>query len=148
MQVLAISVDHQRYYFARSFPPFFWLDESKMYTDSPLLARPGEVADVFSGRERGAVKALVPGPRPLSMTTSLFGPTPSQLPRAREWMRDYLVFVVPRPWTVWSRYLPENQRPGRTGLMTVIGVFMAIVSLGTLPLAVRSIAIGDEVTVV
>ncbi len=148
VQLLAISVDHQRYYFARSFPPFFWLDESKMYTDSPLLARPGEVGDVFSGRERGSVKALVPGPRPFSMTTSLFGPTPSQLPRAREWMREYLVFVVPRPWTLWSRYLPEDQRPGRTDLMSVIGLLVAIASLGTLALAVRSITKADEATVV
>lgn len=148
VQILAISVDHQRYYFARSFPPFFWLDESKMYTDSPLFARPREVADVFSGRERGAVKALVPGPRPLSMTGSLFGPTPSQLPRAREWMRDYLVFVVPRPWTLWSRYLTEEQRPGRTEAMTIIGVLVAMASLGALPMALRSIAKAEEVTAV
>jgi hypothetical protein len=147
-QLLAISVDHQRYYFARSFPPFFWLDESKMYTGSPLFARPREAADVFSGRERGAVKALVPGPRPLSMTGSLFGPTPSQLPRARAWMRDYLVFVVPRPWTLWSRYLPEDQRPGRTGLMTVIGLLAAAASLCALVPAVRGIAKADEVTAV
>jgi hypothetical protein len=148
VQLLAISVDHQRYYFARSFPPFFWLDESKMYTGSPLFARPREAADVFSGRERGAVKALVPGPRPLSMTGSLFGPTPSQLPRARAWMRDYLVFVVPRPWTLWSRYLPEDQRPGRTGLMTVIGLLAAAASLCALVPAVRGIAKADEVTAV
>jgi hypothetical protein len=132
VQLLAISVDHQRYYFARSFAPFFWLDESKMYTSSPLLARPREIADVFSGRERGAVKALVPGPRALSMTSSLFGPTPSQLVHGRAWMRDYLVFVVPRPWTIWSRFLAEDQRPGRTGLMTAIGILAAATSLAGL----------------
>jgi len=148
VQLLAISVDHQRYYFTRSFPPFFWLDESKMYTDSPLFARPREVAIVFGGRDRGAVKALVPGPRPNSMTGSLFGPTPSQLPRARQWMRDYLVFVVPRPWTLWSRYLSEDQRPGRTGLMTVIGLLVAMASLAVLPRVVRSIPAADEVTAV
>jgi len=134
VQLLAISVDHQRYYFARSFPPFFWLDESKMYTGSPLLARPREVVDVFSGRDRGAVKALVPGPRSLSMTSSLFGPTPSQLVHGRAWMRDYLVFVVPRPWTVWSRFLPDEQRPGRTALMTAIGLLVAAASLTALTL--------------
>jgi len=148
VQLLAISVDHQRYYFTRSFPPFFWLDESKMYTDSPLFARPREVATVFSGRDLGAVKALVPGPRPYSMTGSLFGPTPSQLPHARQWMREYLVFVVPRSWTLWSRYLPEDQRPGRTGLMTLIGLLVAGASLAALARAVRSIPDADEVTAV
>ena len=139
VQLLAIGVDHQRYYFARSFPPFFWLDESTMYSDSPLAARPGEIAEVFGGRERGAVKALVPGPRPFSMTSSIFGPTPSQLLHGREWMRDYLVFVVPRPWPLWSRYLADDQRPGRTGLMTAIGIFVAVASFAALVLVVRSI---------
>jgi hypothetical protein len=147
VQLLAISVDHQRYYFARSFPPFFWLDESKMYTGSPLFARPREVADVFSGRERGSVKALVPGPRPFSMTGSLFGPTPSQLPRGREWMREYLVFVTPRPWTLWSRYLSEDQRPGRTGLMTMLGLLAAVSSLSALTIVVRSMTGRDGVSV-
>ena len=63
-------------------------------------------------------------------------------------MREYLVFVVPRPWTLWSRYLPEDQRPGRTDLMSVIGLLVAIASLGTLALAVRSITKADEATVV
>jgi len=134
VQLLAISVDHQRYYFARGFAPFFWLDESKMYTSSPVFARPREIIDVFSGRERGAVKALVPGPRPLSMTSSIFGPTPAQLVHGRAWMRDYLVFVVPRPWTIWSRFLPEDQRPGRTGLMTALGILSALTSFTGLTL--------------
>jgi hypothetical protein len=63
-------------------------------------------------------------------------------------MRDYLVFVVPRPWTLWSRYLPEDQRPGRTGLMTVIGLLVAAASICALVPAVRGIANADEVTAV
>src|SRR5262249_15682045 len=43
VQLLAISVDHQRYYFERGYAPFFWTDQSVMYKGSPLLMRPGEL---------------------------------------------------------------------------------------------------------
>ncbi len=53
VQLLAISVDHQRYYLERSsYHPFFWVNESTMYTDSPLLARPGELIEIAGGRDR------------------------------------------------------------------------------------------------
>ena len=128
VQVLAISVDHQRYYFDRALEPFFWLDEARMYNDSPLFARPRELASVIGGRDLKHVRALVPGPRPLSMTSSIFGPPPSQLAMGHLWVRQYLVFVAPRPWTLWSRYLPPDQRPGNTGRMAWIATVIAIVS--------------------
>jgi len=132
VQLLAISVDHQRFYFERSLSPFFWVDESSMYKQSPLLARPSELIAVWQGRDLGHVRALVPGPRPFSMTSSVFGPGPARLPQAPDWMREYLVFLVPRPWPLWSRFLAADQRPGRTGLMTVIGSLIAMASFGTL----------------
>src|SRR5262249_20536914 len=128
IQLLAISVDHQRYYFERSLAPFFWTDESMMYKDSPIVARPRELIAILEGRDRARATWLVPGPRPLSMTSSIFGPPPDLLPKAPEWMRDYLVFLVPRPWTLWSRYVPRSQRPAATGLMTAIGVVTAMTS--------------------
>ena len=80
VQCLAISVDHQRYYFDRSLAPFFWLDESWMYRDSPLLARPRELASIVRGDDIEYALALVPAPRPFSMTSSIFGPRPTDLP--------------------------------------------------------------------
>jgi len=133
VQLLAISVDHQRYYFERSLEPFFWRDEAKMYTGSPLLARPGELAAVLSGRDLPLARAFVPSPRPLSMTSSIFGPPPNR--NAPEWMREYLVFLVPRPWPLWSRYLPKQYRPGPTRRMTVIGCVIAVASFGGLVIA-------------
>jgi hypothetical protein len=139
VQLLAISVDHQRYYFERSFLPFFWLDERAMYVDSPLLARPGEALAVFSGKDLDKVRALVPSPHPMSMTSSLYGPLPEMLLKGRgpEWLREYLVFVVPRPWTLWSRYLPPSLRPGRTDLMTIGGFAVALAGVGLLVLRFR-----------
>jgi hypothetical protein len=138
VQLLAISVDHQRYYFERSLSPFFWYDDSVMFKDSPLLARPSELLDVLKGRDLERVRALVPGPRPFSMTASIFGPPPDRLAKAPDWMREYLVFLVPRPWTLWSRFLPDDQRPGRTGVMTLLGCLAAIAAFGTLIGIVRS----------
>lgn len=132
VQLLAVSVDHQRYYVERGLEPFFWMDESTMYTDSPLAARPAELIAVLEGRGREHVRALVPGPRPISMTSTIFGPPLFLVSDTREWMHRYLVFLVPRPWTLWSRFLPDAQRPGPTSAMAVSGSAIAMASFGAL----------------
>jgi hypothetical protein len=132
VQLLAISVDHQRYYVERSLLPFFWVDETTMYRDSPLLARPRELTSVLAGEYRAEARGLVPGPLPYSMTSALFGPAFDLRPYTREWMRRYLVFLVPRPWTFWAPLLPRDRRPGPTGLMTAVGAVVALAAFGTL----------------
>jgi hypothetical protein len=141
VQLLATSVDHQRYYFERSLMPFFWLDESKMYLDSPLFARPSELVAILQRRDVAGAKALVPGPRPLSMTSSIFGPG-VQLLKPPQWMRQYLVFLVPRPWPLWSRYIGPELRPGATGVMTAIGSVIALVSFGCLFVLTGTASVG------
>lgn len=128
VQVLAISVDHHRFYYERSLSSFFWTDESIMYKQSPLFSRPFELIEIIEGRDLAGVRALTPAIRPMSMTSSTFAPPEEDVGRIPEWMREYLVFVVPRPWTLWSRYLPEELRPGPTGLMTSIGAAVAALS--------------------
>jgi hypothetical protein len=132
VQLLAVSVDHQRFYLERSFEPFFWIDESAMYKTSALLARPAELVAVLERRDVDRARALVPGPNPASMTSVIFGPPVQTLPQAPEWMRHYLVFLVPRPWVFWSRLLPEVQRPGSTGMMAGIGIIVALGSFAAL----------------
>jgi hypothetical protein len=75
------------------------------------------------------------------MTSSIFGPGPGQ--PVPEWMRHYLVFLVPRPWTLWGWYLPTYERPGPIGLMTMTGAVVALASFGALFALVR----GDPSTV-
>jgi hypothetical protein len=134
VQLLGIAVDHQRYYFERALGAYFWVDERTMYTDSPLLARPSEVAAVFDDPARAEVRALVPGPLPLSMTSPIFGPAFELAPHSADWMRRYLVFYAPRPWTLWSRRVPEHQRPGPTGLMTIAAALVAVAAFAALAL--------------
>jgi hypothetical protein len=137
VQLLAISVDHQRYYFARSYYPFFWVNESTMYRDSPLLSRPRELVEVLSGRDLDKVRYYVPSERLFSMTSSSYGPPLAARQNVPAWMRQFLVFVVPRPWTIWSFYLPPSQRPGRTDVMTVAGLLAALASFTLLWWIVR-----------
>ena len=138
VQLLAISVDHQRYYFERSLPPFFWVDERSMYTDSPLFARPGELMAVLRHEDLDKVRALVPARDPMSMTSSLFGPSGDRRNDIPTWMREYLVFLVPRPWPLWSRYLPPHLRPGRTDLMTIAGACVALAAFSLLAFRLRT----------
>jgi hypothetical protein len=138
VQLLGISVDHQRYYVERRMTAYFWVDESTMYTDSPLLARPFELISVFDGRDRAGARALVPGPLPLSMTSAMFGPSLDLLPNADEWMHLYLVFLVPRPWTLWSPLLPEHQRPAPTDALATAGGLIALASFASLAVLLQS----------
>jgi len=144
VQLLALSVDHQRYYFERSFEPYFWLDERTMYRDSPLLARPGELLAVIRGDDLDGVRALVPSHHPMSMTSVVFGPPEAQLPEAPRWMRQYLLFLVPRPWPLWSRYLPEEMRPVPAALLTRVGLIGAIAAFGLLAVRLRGGRPEDE----
>lgn len=137
VQLLAISVDHQRYYLERSYYPFFWVNESTMYTDSPLLARPGELIEIAGGRDLAKVRYYVPSERFFSMTSSTYGPPLAARRNVPEWMRQFLVFVVPRPWPIWSQFLPPSDRPGPTGTMTAIGALTAAVAFALLWWLVR-----------
>jgi hypothetical protein len=127
VQILAISVDHQRFYMQRSFAPFFWVDETQMYRHSALFARPGELLAIVQRRDVDQTTALVPGPLPFSMTSTIWGP-PS-LKGAPQWMRQYLVFFVPRPWPLWSLYLSPKYRPGPTNQFALLGLATAVVAL-------------------
>lgn len=138
VQLLALSVDHQRYYVERGYKPFFWVDNSTMWRDSPVFARPGELIEILANADLAKVKALVPGPRPFSMTSAIFGPpgaelTPSYAPR---WLRTFLVFVVPRPWTVWGLILPPELRPVAP-LFGAAGFVVALLSFAALGLRLR-----------
>lgn len=103
-----------------------------MYTDSALFARPGELFAIARGQDLAGVTALVPGPQPRPITAAIYGPPMELRPSSPQWMRDYLVFFVPRPWTLWSLYLPDEQRPGRTGLITFVALLVGAISFGAL----------------
>jgi hypothetical protein len=110
VQILAISVDHQRFYFEQGYPPYFWLDQSQMYRRSALLSRPAECYDMIV--TDGAARARYFAPTPSgAFTDAVWGPATADLARGKQWVREYLVFMTWRPWPFWIRWIPEHQRP-------------------------------------
>ena len=110
VQLLAIGVDHQRYFFERSLPPFFWLEDWSYFRGSALLARPAELVDVLDGDEGLPGRRFSPTPYAGSTTYAMFGPNASNT-GSDEWMRAFRVFYLPRPWPLWMSALEPDRRP-------------------------------------
>ncbi len=111
VQVLAISVEHHRFFFERGIQTLFWEDPSAYFRHSALFARPKELVSLADGPPASArwfTTVRVPG----YTTYSVLGPPPA-LPRERtpEWTRQFQVFYLPRPWPLWMWTLDAAQRP-------------------------------------
>lgn len=109
VQLMAVSLDHQRFYFERNLPPEFWAHEAWFYfKDSQLLARPSELAETLrTGVPREAV-LFSPAPY-REVTYAPFGPARPELGAA--WVRRFQVFYLPRPWPFWMSSLDPPRRP-------------------------------------
>jgi hypothetical protein len=112
VQVLAISVDHHRFFFDRSLPRFFWYTHPYTYFhESALLARPAELeTTIIDGVPREA-EAFRPGPYSARLTYAVFGGWSHPELSPPRWMRLYRVFWLPRPWPLWMRTIPPAERP-------------------------------------
>jgi hypothetical protein len=103
IQLLAISMDHQRFFFERGLESFFWYKDNKFYfNNSALLARFSELSELQSPSQRKIVSVFRPGPYPELLTYTVFGPSPNQLKQSQEWLLEYPVFSLPRPWPIWT----------------------------------------------
>jgi hypothetical protein len=110
VQVMALSVDHQRFFFERGLPPFFWATDPWFYfRESGLLARPGEIAVSLRDGVPEHARQFAPSPYPDALTYAIFGHARPAL--APLWMRQYQVFYLPRPWPLWMRRIPPDRRP-------------------------------------
>jgi hypothetical protein len=129
VQLMAVSVDHQRFFFERGLPPFFWATDQWFYFhESALLARPGEIiVSLRDGVPEGA-RRFAPGPYPDALTYAIFGyPRPELAPGL---MRGFQVFYLPRPWPLWMRAISPDRRPVALGPTTLGLVVGAIIGLG------------------
>lgn len=110
VQLLAVSVDHQRFFLERALAPHFWATDATFYfRESALLARPGELLTL--ARTPPALSDFRPGPYPELVTYCIFGLPPDRLAETPAWMRQYPVFYTPRPWPAWMLRLPPERRP-------------------------------------
>jgi hypothetical protein len=129
VQLLALSLDHHRFFYARSLPRFFWYTNQGFYFhESALFARPGEILESLRDGVPETATAFRPGPYPQELTYAVFGMwgRPDLPPPI--WMRGYSVFWLPRPWPLWMRTIPREQLPVNPD--AVLGVLAAAALLG------------------
>jgi hypothetical protein len=112
VQLLALSVENQRFFFDRGFNDFFWAEDSWVYfKHSALVARFGEALSLFNGLPSTA-QYFNSLPVPSLTTYAPLGP-PANVPRALApvWIRHFQVFFLPRPWPLWMPRIPAAMRP-------------------------------------
>ena len=123
IQVLALSVENQRFFFERGLNDFFWAEDPWFYLKhSALFARVGETASLADGVPSTA-HYFTSLPMPNWTTYTVLGPPPN-VPRflAPAWIRNYQIFFLPRPWPLWMFSLPGELRPIDMGRW-LVGVF-------------------------
>lgn len=129
VQLLAISMDHQGFFFAHSLRPWFWTDSTANFRRSQLAYRAKEIVGAISAAEVDMQRTFRPGPYPTLPTYAIFGPAPSiDAAEYPAWMKAYPVFQVPRPWPLWMSRLPANRRP--VAIAPTASGLLAILALG------------------
>jgi len=129
VQVLALSVENQRFFFEKSFNDFFWAEDPWVYfKHSALFTRFGEAFSLRNGLPPTA-RLFNSIPIPEWTTYSLLGPPPN-IPRnlVPLWIRNFKIFFLPRPWPLWMSSLSPASPPINVGAwvkgllgMTVLG---------------------------
>jgi hypothetical protein len=112
VQVGALSVENQRFFFERKLQDFFWAGDSWFYfKHSALFSRIGEVLSLKDGPPVSA-QVFNSIPLPDWCTYTIMGPPPKM---SREhsptWMRSFKIFYLPRPWPFWMQSIEPYLRP-------------------------------------
>ena len=127
IQVLGVSVDHHRFFYARSLPTYFWYTEPSFYfTHSALLSRPTEVLDSIEHGVPTDATEFRPGPYSALLTYAVFGGWGQGRTPTPVWMRRYQVFWLPRPWPLWMRSIPAERRPINAPMTETLFVIMGL----------------------
>ena len=141
VQLMAVSLDHQRFYFERNLAPHFWATKPWFYFEhSQLLARAFELRDTMRSGvpPEAALFAPTPGAQ---LTYAPFGPPRPQSGAA--WARRYAVFHLLRPWPFWMPSIDTLRRP--VPVLPVGAACVALVVLGAVLLlrAVRQARVSN-----
>jgi len=112
VQVLALSVETQRFFFEHALNDYFWAEDQWAYfKHSALFARVGETMSLADGPPATA-RYFNSAPSPEWHTYTILGPPPSW-PRSLSpvWMRNFKIYYLPRPWPLWMAWVSPAQRP-------------------------------------
>jgi hypothetical protein len=139
VQLLALSVETQRFFFAGGLSDYFWAEDQWAYfKHSALLARVGETVSLVNGPPASALLFnSVPW-----CTYTILAPPP-QVPRsmAAAWMQNFKIYYLPRPWPLWMLWVPTGSRP-----VDLASWFWALVAIGLsgICLVYRGLALEDR----
>ena len=109
VQLMAISLDYQRFFFEHNLAPYFWLDQWAYFKRSQLFSRPGELISLALEGVPPEAKQFSPTPGG-QVTYTPAGPSDSRTQGAT-WVRRFRVFHTLRPWPFWIRTLEPARRP-------------------------------------
>src|SRR3954469_4989224 len=144
IQLLGVSLDHHRFFYARSLPAFFWATERTFYfRESALFARPGEILDTIRGGVPPEVIAFRPGPYPDQLTYAVFGGWDGAGLTFPQWMRRYSVFWLPRPWPFWMRTIPAERRPIDVGTGLIVLATLGISGAAAIAVGCRTGTVAE-----
>lgn len=128
VQILALSAENQRFFFARGVEDHFWVKDPWFYfKHSALVARVGETVSLTEGVPTTA-NLFSSIPRPGWLTYAILGP-PEYFPRSLspQWMQHFKIYYLPRPWPLWMTWIDRELRPInlQSWLMSLLATFLA-----------------------
>jgi hypothetical protein len=135
VQILAMSVENQRFFFARALSDDLYSDEWVYFKHSAVFARVGEAISLREGVPPTA-KFFTSAPIHRWSTHCIFGP-PDRMPRSLspEWMKTFKIYYLPRPWPLWMSTInpvlrPINIAAWLKGLATMFLAGVAFIYIG------------------
>jgi len=100
VQLLGLSLVHERFFYERRLPTYFWYGDAAFYfRESALTARLGEIASTLAGGVPATATYFSPSPY-RDLLTYYIAP-PASVDRAPDWMPYFRIFYLPRPWPLW-----------------------------------------------
>lgn len=135
VQLLAVSVDHQRWFFANRLDDHFWVRPSIYFEKSQLLERPSELATVLATTGTVGPRHFAPNPY-RSPTYTTFGNDPRRRDEAPEWMKQFALFWLPRPWPLWMPRV--TNMPIDYGLALIVTLLGLVGGAGLLGAGLRA----------
>ncbi len=112
VQVMALSVETQRFFFEKGLTDYFWAEDPWSYfKHSALFARASEMLSLIDGPPATA-QFFNSSPSADWYTYTTLGP-PAQVPRNLSplWMRNFQIYYLPRPWPLWISWIKPALRP-------------------------------------
>lgn len=134
VQLMAISVDYQRFFFEHNLAPFFWRDQWVYFKRSQFLSRPGEIFTLLRNGIPAEARQFSPTPSE-QITYAPFGPRNAR--DGSRWVRLFTVFHTPRPWPFWMGAVQPERRPVNRLVLGTSCAAMLVVGVGLIRVGLR-----------